>query len=398
MGAKPGRGQRLSGATAATGAWLLRGAEHPESLGQLWRAVWNCRTPELFSDQGGPEPLVTLRVLQNNSPLIAWVLLVSAFVGLYATLLQPHGWPDITSHTSFLTPFTLTSFAVSLLMLFRTNSSYGRWWEARSACGRMFNHPRIMTRLAAAWMPPEEDLLVRTIGRWAAALNPAAFAYIRADPSYWQHATEVLTPKELRWLRGCEQAPFAALQVISQLVSASRSLDSIQRQAIENEVSQFDILVGAAERISRQPIPLAYTRHTTRFIVCFVTFLPFAFWPLFGWASLPIMGVLSFLLVGLENIGIQIEEPYRVLPLHRFCMGVKRAVQLTLEQREAAAAVASASAEATRTHQWPPAAAPTANAAPGPPTPQHLSRQPSMQAANGRAAVGLAPWQAEGPA
>jgi hypothetical protein len=71
-------------------------------------------------------------------------------------------------------------------------------------------------------------------------------------------------------------------------------------------------------------------RMASRYLIVFVTFLPFAFWSMFGWVTIPIMAVYTFLLVGLENIGIQIEEPYSVLPLHRFSLGIKRAVELTL--------------------------------------------------------------------
>ncbi|GAB4814212.1 hypothetical protein N2152v2_001258 [Parachlorella kessleri] len=314
------------------------------NLKEECRLLIDCETPELFSDSGFtkaewtylhswkrhlPEPVVFLRVLQCLSPIVLWVSAVSTFCGIYATQLEPHGWPNITDHPSFVTPFTLSSFALSLLLVFRTNSSYGRWWEARTAIGRMFNWPRIIVRLSIAYFPKDQEYLVRAVGRWAAVLAASTFAYIRGDGSYWVHTENMLSPEELQWLKTREQPPFAALLVISGLVKRAR-LDSWQRAQIEQAISEFDLLVGAAERISRQPIPLAYTRMASRYLIVFVTFLPFAFWSLFGWVTIPIMATLTFLLVGLENIGIQIEEPYTVLPLHRFSVGIKRGVELTL--------------------------------------------------------------------
>ena len=38
------------------------------------------------------------------------------------------------------------TFALSLLIVFKTNSSYSRWWEARIIWGRMFNFARHLTR------------------------------------------------------------------------------------------------------------------------------------------------------------------------------------------------------------------------------------------------------------
>lgn len=57
---------------------------------------------------------------------ILWVVAVTTAVGLYAELLQPKpGWPTAVSR-DYIQPFLLTSFAVSLLLVFRTTSSYDR--------------------------------------------------------------------------------------------------------------------------------------------------------------------------------------------------------------------------------------------------------------------------------
>lgn len=51
---------------------------------------------------------------------------------------------------------------------------------------------------------------------------------------------------------------------------------------------------------------LPLRRHTSRFIICYLTFLPFALWSYLGWVLLPTMVILAFLLLGIENIGIQV--------------------------------------------------------------------------------------------
>ena len=60
-------------------------------------------------------------------------------------------------------------------------------------------------------------------------------------------------------------------------------------------------------------------RHTSRFLVIFLTFLPFALWESCQWLTPAVTGVVAFLLIGVENIGIQIEQPFSVLPLELFC-------------------------------------------------------------------------------
>jgi hypothetical protein len=94
-----------------------------------------------------PEPLILARVFRMLSMAELWVGLVSTLVALYAAYLQPKdGWPQITNQ-DYLVVFQLTSFAVALLLVFRTNSAYSRWWEV--SCRRAGRPGQGL----AIWMP-----------------------------------------------------------------------------------------------------------------------------------------------------------------------------------------------------------------------------------------------------
>lgn len=86
-----------------------------------------------------PEPVRFFSLIYGLWPIIAWSTVVTVLVGLYAEFVQgKNGWPSAVM-TGYLQPFILTSFAVALLLVFRTNSSYDRWWEARKSFGLMYN-------------------------------------------------------------------------------------------------------------------------------------------------------------------------------------------------------------------------------------------------------------------
>lgn len=160
----------------------------PPSLQHFTPDEWN---RHLTYRRFFPEPRVLAVIVISMSPLWLWSVAVAAVVGLYAELAEPRGAPAISNHPSFIAPFTLTSFALSLLMLFKTNSrwvgverpcghatvceglyrpaagcaaampqlsrtsaapcplcrSYGRWWEARQAMGALLVHSRCLVRL-----------------------------------------------------------------------------------------------------------------------------------------------------------------------------------------------------------------------------------------------------------
>ena len=276
-----------------------------------------------------PEPSRLVLLVYGLWPVVAWVILVSVGVGLYATFAQPNGAP-IAVDQKYIEPFIICSFAVALLLVFRANSSYERWWEARRAFGQMYNCVRILARQSAAWLTEseEERNLQKEVVRWASVLAYAACTFLRDDPNFLlENVADVLTPSELDWLLSCKQAPVAVLQVISTLLAQSKQLDYQSKVELERQLSQFDIVVGACERLRRQCIPLAYTRQTSRFIIIFVTFLPFGLWEFLHWLTIPVMAVIALMLVGIENIGIQLEQPLMVLPLGALAGGCRVAVE-----------------------------------------------------------------------
>lgn len=61
-------------------------------------------------------------------------------------------------------------------------------------------------------------------------------------------------------------------------------------------------------RIFRTPIPLVYTRHTSRFLLVWLTILPFGTAGQVGWLSVPIACAMAFFLLGIEEIGVQVSE------------------------------------------------------------------------------------------
>jgi predicted membrane chloride channel (bestrophin family) len=71
--------------------------------------------------------------------------------------------------------------------------------------------------------------------------------------------------------------------------------------------TQFVDNLGGCERILRTPLPTAYTRHTSRFLLVYVTLAPALLWPVTGWGTPLLAAFIAFLLLGTENIGVQIE-------------------------------------------------------------------------------------------
>lgn len=87
-------------------------------------------------------------------------------------------------------------------------------------------------------------------------------------------------------------------QVISRVVAAA-GLPASLVSMMDRTISEFHKILGSSERLLRAPIPLAYTRHTSRFLIIWLTLLPLALCPALGmWWSMASMAIISFLILG----------------------------------------------------------------------------------------------------
>ncbi|BDA42113.1 UPF0187 protein At3g61320, chloroplastic [Coccomyxa sp. Obi] len=260
-------------------------------------------------------------VLLGYWPWVVYFTLIAVLLGLYHTVLVPRGapvWPPRNLVTVVYQPFAITLFALALLMVFRTNSSYARWWEARTVWGQVFTVTRNLSRQAGAWIQAEKEAEFQMLVRWCAALGYILEAHITYNRDFGTELQALLRPEELKLLDSWEHQPNCAAEVLSSIVASA--VDNAQlRAAMDEHIATYLHDVGACERIQRTCIPYCYTRHTSRFLVIWLTFLPFALWDICGWASPIVEAVIAFLLMGVENIGIQIEEPFHTLPMLSYC-------------------------------------------------------------------------------
>ena len=108
----------------------------------------------------------------------------------------------------------------------------------------------------------------------------------------------------------------SCVQVLGELVLATAANEA-QMNMMDANLTKLVESIGACETLLKTPIPLSYTRHTSRLLVIWVSSLPIILWDQCRYATVPVAGVISFLLLGIEEIGVQIEEPFSILPLGR---------------------------------------------------------------------------------
>ena len=221
----------------------------------------------------------------------------------------------------------------SYRVVFRTNTSYRRWDEARKNWGMNINHTRDLVRMGTAWydskgVTPEKrkaDLRALSLATWSFVramkrhLSPAS----EDEEDFKKELFEKLPSDQAQKIVDAAHRPNRALYDLS-LAIENLNMHFLRKVEVHSAVTIFEDNLGSSERLLTSPVPTFYSRHTARFISVWLLFLPFALWEPFGnsWnhiALIPTTAAISVFLFGIEELATQLEEPFTILPMQAFC-------------------------------------------------------------------------------
>jgi putative membrane protein len=224
---------------------------------------------------------------------------------------------------------TMVGLALGLLLVFRTNSSYDRFWEGRKLWGGIVNETRNLVRGALVHLDSDPELLER-LTRWTAMFPHAAMNTLRGVKDL-SSAESVAPPAEIALL---QEAQHPALGVASRMTECLREahrkglVSDIVLTSLDQNVQLLVDYLGGCERIRKTPLPFAYVVHLRRALVIYCFTLPFALVETFGWTTVLDVLLVAYTFFGIEEIGVQIEGPFGFdendLPLEEICETIER--------------------------------------------------------------------------
>lgn len=224
----------------------------------------------------------------------------------------------------------LVGVALGLLLVFRTNASYDRYWEGRKLVGFIVNRTRDLARQTALYV---KDPAVRAeIAKLVPAFYWLCAQTLRRDSSLGR-AAPLLDEAQRAALEGkAFRAPIITRWIGERFrdeVDAGR-LSEQRLQLVDANLTGLNDALGGAERILKTPIPFAYAQHIKIFVVLFCFSAPFVMADVMGWATPPAVAFLALALFGIDEIGVEIEDPFgddpNDLPLEAIGEGIEKAV------------------------------------------------------------------------
>jgi ion channel-forming bestrophin family protein len=221
----------------------------------------------------------------------------------------------------------MLGFVISLLLVFRTNTAYERWWEGRKLWGSLVNNSRNFSLKINALIPKTEHEIRSFFKEMTIEYVFALKQHLRGQ----HHDSDIFTSK-ISLSIGYHKPNYIAKLMfektndlyISQLISGEQLL------FLNNEISSFTDICGACERIKTTPIPFSYSVFIKKFIFFYVMTLPFGYVFTLGYLCIPIIVFVFYVLASLEIIAEEIENPFGVdandLPLNQICKNIQKHV------------------------------------------------------------------------
>jgi ion channel-forming bestrophin family protein len=270
--------------------------------------------------------------LQLKGSVLPVVMGRTLLCGLFGVLLSGLFYLNVPVALPFLASF-IPNIVLGLLLVFRTNTAYERFWEGRKIWGVLVNCGRNLTRqiwiAIAVTEAGDRDQKVAAM-RMLVAFCIATKQHLRQEPVIAE-IQDLLPPEQCFTLQEMNNPPLEiAFWVGDYLQQQYREhkLDIHQLAEMHQLLNAMVDALGGCERILKTPIPVAYSIHLKQLLLLYCLSLPFQVVGNMGWWTGPIVALVSFTLFGIEAIGVEIENPFgrdaNDLPLDTICATMRR--------------------------------------------------------------------------
>ena len=282
--------------------------------------------------QYNPKDWITFIFRFHKSDTFRQLIPMMIFIGLYTYgvgYLEIVHWKlSEQSHLSNITIMhSMLGFVISLLLVFRTNTAYDRWWEGRKLWGSLVNSSRNLALKLSVMLSDEKDkkFLRQVIPAYASILSKHLSNKEVSKMLYENIDLEIDHQKHKP-----NQVAKSIFEKINELYKSGK-ITGDQLITITNELQTFTDVCGACERIKNTPIPYSYSAFIKKFIFFYIMTLPFGYAFSLGYYSVPVVIFTFYVLASLELIAEEIEDPFgddaNDLPTEKISENIRKHVE-----------------------------------------------------------------------
>ncbi len=228
--------------------------------------------------------------------LLPMLIYIAVYSGVVVFLLHQFLPTNLISYCEKLTIMhTLLGFVISMLLVFRTNTAYDRWWEGRKVWGSLINTSR--------------NLLLKFTTQIS---NPTIVKQLSETVVEFAEALKIHLNKGKGTKHTSHLPLTTTYNMYNQVCALHKNalINDIQFLTLNNDIQLLMDYTGMCERIKNTPIPFIYSMFIKKFIFIYVMTLPFALGFNLSYLTVPVSVFIFYVLASLETIAEEIEDPF----------------------------------------------------------------------------------------
>lgn len=232
--------------------------------------------------------------------------------------------------------YSLMGFILGMLLVFRLNTAYEKWWEGRKQWGALVNECRVLSTLFYSSIPKSEMNIRVYLAAQVSNFTLALKEHLQDDKKF--DGFEITSEHYLEQLKTSSNIPHKIASLImaktEELVQRYH-LSEFDKMNIKTQIQELIHILGACERIKNTPIPFSHNSFIKSLIMIYVLALPFMLVEYFHYFTIPATAIIAYALFGLEIISDEIEQPFgkdnNDLPLNHLSAVIKQNVYEILQ-------------------------------------------------------------------
>jgi putative membrane protein len=258
----------------------------------------------------------------------------------YTTLFEifHHYFINISVDVPIAIP-TMIGTIISLLLAFKSNQAYDRWWEARIIWGSIVNESRTLVRqILTFYKDPDfsveanefkKNFTKRQIA-WCYSLGQALRNKDAIKP-----IKNLISEEELRFVKNHQNIPNAILLLHARDLRIARKqkrFNTYQQVEIDNTLTRLCDAMGKCERIKNTIFPTTYSMYIRMTLCLFVLLLPFGLISLLSWFAIPLITIIGGTFFLIEKMAIHLQDPFENRPTDTPVTAISNTIEKNLMQ------------------------------------------------------------------
>ncbi|SMB98916.1 protein of unknown function UPF0187 [Hymenobacter roseosalivarius DSM 11622] len=262
------------------------------------------------------------------------------FVFIYATLIaiEDRFFHVMSISLPLSVPMVLGT-VLSLLLAFKSNQAYDRWWEARIVWGAIVNDSRSLIRQVLCFT--DAPYASEELRAWVERFTNRQIAWSYGLGMALRNKMDVekirryLSPEELAFVLKHNNLPNALLELHAWDLRYALNegwVNSYQQVELDRTLTRLTDSMGKCERIKNTVFPVTYTLYIHFSLFFFVLLLPFALLEIFGVLEVLMVVAISSSFFLIEKMAIHLQDPFEGKPTDTPVTAIARTIEVNLKQ------------------------------------------------------------------